>query len=138
MGRRTSACVPVMKARPDCRVYLSSRLTCRTRSGAFMSPGILPGREPCSECQAALGRPLERRKVAAFLYDPEGRPGNPARHFLVPFQGRDRVLEPAQDQGGTGDRWQKLQTVGPAHDRFFLPDERVAPNVSGHLLDSVY
>src|SRR5882672_3139001 len=137
MGRRTSACVPVTKARPDCRVYLSSSLACRTRSGAFMSPSILPGREPRSECLADFDRAFEGREVAAFLYDLEGRPGNPVRHFLVPFQGRDRVLAPAQNQGGAGDRRQKRQAVAPAHDRFFLPDEGISPNVSGHLHDSV-
>src|SRR5262245_32826584 len=104
IGKRTSAWVPVMKARPEGSAYLSSRLTCRTRSGAFMSPCILPGREPRLERRAHLRRPLERREVAALLYDLEGRTGNPARDFLVPVEGRDRVLAPAQHQGRARDR----------------------------------
>src|SRR6266852_3727315 len=36
IGRRTSACVPVMKARPDCSAYLSSRVTSWWGAGAFM------------------------------------------------------------------------------------------------------
>src|SRR5262252_3475893 len=137
MGRRTSACVPVMKTRPDFRVYLSSRLICRTRSGAFMSRGILPAREPRPQGGADLGRSLERRKVAAFFYDRQACPGNPVRHLLVPFQGCDRVLPAAQDQCGTGDGREQGEAVSAAHDRLLLADKRVTANISGHLLDSV-
>src|SRR5262245_22179594 len=138
MGRRTKACVPVMKTRPDFRVYLSSRLTCRTRSGAFMSRGILPAREPRPQGGADLGRSLERGKVAAFFYDYQACPGNPVRHLLVPFQGGNRVLSAAQDQCGTGNGREQGEAVSAAHDRLLLAYERATPNISGHLLDSVH
>src|SRR5882672_54502 len=138
MGRRTSAWVPVMKTRPDCRVYLSSRLTCRTRSGAFMSPGILPGREPRSERPGNLRRPLERRKMTAFLYDHERCPWNPFRHLLVPIQGCDGIMAAAKDQGRARDGREQRQAVDPTHDRLLLPDERIPANVSSHFLDSGY
>src|SRR5215831_5401470 len=138
IGRRTKACVPVMKARPDCTVYLSSRLTWRTRSGAFMSGGILPGREPRPQGSAHLGRSLEGRKMAAFFYDLQVRPRNPARHFLVARQGSYRILTAAQHQGGARDRRKQREAVGAAHDRLLLAYEGVAANISGHLLDSVH
>src|SRR5215467_7426218 len=95
MGRRTRAWVPVMKTLPDCRVYLSSRLTWRTRSGAFMSRGILPGGEPRPQGGAHLGRPFEGRKMAAFFYDLQPRSRNPFRHFLMAVEGRHGVLPAA-------------------------------------------
>src|SRR5215467_4346716 len=92
-----------MKARPDFRVYLSSSVTRRTRSGAFMSPSILPGHKPRLERFADLGRPLERRKMAASLYDLERSARNPGSDLLVPIQRRDRVLAAAEDQRRAGD-----------------------------------
>src|SRR5580765_3413252 len=144
IGRRTKAWVPVMKARPDCRVYLSSRLACRTRSGAFMSLGILPallggtgpGRQPVAESFAHLCRALERGQVPAVFYDPQGRAPDSAGYFLVAIQGRDAVLTAAEHQGRAGDSRQQRQAVGPVHDRLLLADESVLPSVFGHFLDS--
>src|SRR5882724_2938136 len=112
-----------MKTRPDWSAYLSSRLTCRTRSGAFMSACILPGREPAPQRFAHLRGPLKRREMASVLEHVQDCAGDRSSHFLVPFDGCEGVLPAAQHECRAGDVRQERQTVDAAHDRPFLPDE---------------
>src|SRR5690349_20224720 len=137
MGRRTSACVPVMKTRPDGKLYLSSSPTWRTGSEASMSPGILPaslsrdrlGLEPAGQRFAHLHRPLERREVAAILHDPQACPGDSAGHLFVALHGSNRVLPAAEHQRRARDGREERQAVGSVHDGPLLANEGIAPRI---------
>src|SRR6267378_2552360 len=78
IGRRTSACVPVMKARPDCSVYLSSSVTSRCGAGAFIcSLCRVPryGREDGACLHFTRLDLTGRRRVGSGISDGEPAPG---------------------------------------------------------------
>src|SRR5689334_20876428 len=104
----------------------------------FILPPVRAGseREPAREGRADLRRSLERRKMAAVVYDLEPRSGNGASHFLVAGERGEGVLPAAEDQRRADDGGQEGPAVLAAHDGSLLPDERFLPCIPGHFLDS--